>query len=287
MSPWRRRPLLPRRARVVLAFACGSLAFTLALGGLVGPPGGARQSDAATVPAATAPAAGGAGAAGAAVGAVAGASSARVAAGRRLFQDTCSSCHGANAQGIPGVAPSLRGVGALAADFYVRTGRMPLRDPHQQPLRKESFYSHAQMAALIAYVGSFGGPAIPPVHPAAGDLALGFRLFGEDCMGCHQVVAQGGLTTGAWVPSLQRSRPLDVAEAVQIGPYVMPRFTAQLTQHDVDSLARYVLSTHHPDDAGGWGIGHIGPIPEGMVTWLLAGAALILTIRLIGERTSE
>ncbi len=268
MSPRRRRPLLPRRARVVLAIACGSLAFTLALGGLVGPTGAAQQPPSTTT---SATAGGGA----------------LVAEGRRLFQDTCSSCHGANAQGIPGVAPSLHGVGALAADFYLRTGRMPLRDPHQEPVRKESFYSRGQIAALIAYVASFGGPAIPPVHPAAGDLALGFRLFGENCMACHQVVARGGLTTGAWVPDLQQAQPIDVAEAVQIGPYVMPRFTGQLTQHDVDSLARYVLYTHHPDDAGGWGIGHIGPIPEGMVTWLLAGAALLLTIRLIGERTSE
>jgi ubiquinol-cytochrome c reductase cytochrome c subunit len=40
----------------------------------------------------------------------------------------------------------------------------------------------------------------------------------------------------------------------------------------------------NPHDPGGWGIGHIGPVPEGMVSWLLAGAALVLTIRLIGER---
>jgi ubiquinol-cytochrome c reductase cytochrome c subunit len=46
-----------------------------------------------------------------------------------------------------------------------------------------------------------------------------------------------------------------------------------------------VLYTRAPDDAGGWGIGHIGPVPEGMVAWLMAGAALVLVCRLIGERT--
>jgi ubiquinol-cytochrome c reductase cytochrome c subunit len=51
----------------------------------------------------------------------------------------------------------------------------------------------------------------------------------------------------------------------------------------VDSIARYVQTTQHPDDAGGWGIGHIGPVPEGMVAWLLAGAALLIVARLIGE----
>jgi len=45
-----------------------------------------------------------------------------------------------------------------------------------------------------------------------------------------------------------------------------------------------VLSTRHPPDRGGWGIGNIGPIPEGMVAWLLAGAALLIIARLLGER---
>jgi ubiquinol-cytochrome c reductase cytochrome c subunit len=77
-----------------------------------------------------------------------------------------------------------------------------------------------------------------------------------------------------------------VAEALAVGPYVMPTFP-QLSQSDVDSLARYVTYTRNPEDIGGWSIGHIGPIPEGMVAWLLAGVALLLVIRLIGERTTE
>jgi ubiquinol-cytochrome c reductase cytochrome c subunit len=49
---------------------------------------------------------------------------------------------------------------------------------------------------------------------------------------------------------------------------------------------RYVLSTRHPDDKGGWGIGNIGPIPEGMVTWFIAIAAFLVVARLIGDRTA-
>jgi ubiquinol-cytochrome c reductase cytochrome c subunit len=206
--------------------------------------------------------------------------------GRTLYELGCSSCHGQNLRGIPGRGPNLRGVGAAAADLYIRTGRMPLRDPSQQPLRTESPYSPEQQAALIEYVGSFGGPGIPPVDPARGDLATGQRLFGEHCMGCHQVVAEGGITTSGVAPDLQSSSPVDVAEAVDVGPYVMPVFP-QLNNADVDSLARYVDYTKDPEDIGGWGIGHIGPIPEGMVAWLLAGIALLLVIRIIGERTTE
>ena len=49
-----------------------------------------------------------------------------VGLGQQLFAGNCATCHGADAQGIPGRGPSLRGVGALAPDFYLRNGYMPL-----------------------------------------------------------------------------------------------------------------------------------------------------------------
>jgi ubiquinol-cytochrome c reductase cytochrome c subunit len=58
----------------------------------------------------------------------------------------------------------------------------------------------------------------------------------------------------------------------------------QLDQHELDSVTSYVLAMRHPDDAGGWGIGDIGPVPEGLAAWLLAGTALLIVVRLLGER---
>jgi quinol---cytochrome-c reductase cytochrome c subunit len=175
-------------------------------------------------------------------------------------------------------------VGAASADFYLRTGRMPLPDPDRQPVRTDSPYNGRQINALVAYVGSLGGPPIPKVHPERGNLSQGQRLFAEDCAGCHQIVGRGGIVTKGVVPDLDESKPIDVAEAVQVGPYVMPHFRKELDRAEIDSIARYVDETHHPEDRGGWGIGHVGPIPEGMIAWLLAGTALLLVIRLIGER---
>ncbi len=207
--------------------------------------------------------------------------------GRRLFVDACSSCHGEDARGIAGRAPSLRGVGELAADFYLRTNRMPLDAPDDQPTRHPSnALSTQQKRAIVAYIGTLGGPPIPEVHPERGSLPAGRRLFAERCAGCHQIVARGGQAPGAQIPDLEGVAPLDVAEAVDIGPYVMSRFRS-LSDHEVDSIARYVAYAKDPEDHGGWGIGHIGPIPEGMVTWLLAAFALLLTIRIIGERTTR
>jgi len=208
-----------------------------------------------------------------------------VAPGHALFLDSCASCHGANARGIPGRGPSLRGVGALAAAFYLETGRMPLASPRQQPARTRPAFPAGQIRALIAYVASFGGPAIPRVSPRSGSVSSGEQLFALDCAGCHTIQARGGVVTGAFAPALSDSTPQQIAEAIRIGPYAMPRFgTGQLSGREVDSIARYVATTDHPQDPGGWDIGRIGPITEGMAAWLLAVVALVIVARLLGER---
>ncbi len=213
------------------------------------------------------------------------ASGADVGRGRSLFVEGCASCHGLDARGIEGRGPSLNGVGAAAADFYLSTGRMPLSQPESQPLRSDPAYPRADIDALVAYIGSLGGPGIPHPRPERGRLNRGFRLYTEDCAGCHQIVGQGGVITGAVPPQLTAATPTQIAEAIRVGPHVMPKFPpSQLSDADVDAIVRYVLTTRDPDDPGGWGIGHIGPIPEGMVAWLLAGAALVLVSRVIGTR---
>ncbi|HEX4671704.1 MAG TPA: c-type cytochrome [Solirubrobacteraceae bacterium] len=209
------------------------------------------------------------------------------AQGAQLYQDDCASCHGAALHGTPGVAPSLIGVGAGPVHFYLSTGRMPLASPREQPQRNASLYNARQIDALIDYVSSFGGPPAPTADASNGDLAVGLHQFTLSCAGCHQIVARGGPTLGAVAPSLQDSTPQQIAEAVRMGPYLMPRFSPrQIDQHQLDSLARYILWTRKPDNAGGWGIYNIGPIPEGIVAWFLALAALVIVARLIGERTA-
>ena len=87
-----------------------------------------------------------------------GGSSSLVAQGHSLFESSCAACHGIAAQGIRGRAPSLHGVGALAADFYLETGRMPLPSSRAQPLRTSPAFPQSKIKALIAYVGIVGGP---------------------------------------------------------------------------------------------------------------------------------
>jgi ubiquinol-cytochrome c reductase cytochrome c subunit len=202
-----------------------------------------------------------------------------------LFVSTCSACHGDAGQGVPGTGPALKGAGAAAADFYLRTGRMPLSHPDVAPQRTRPALSAAERRRLVDYIASLGGPAIPRVDPARGDLQDGFAAFTEHCAGCHTVTGRGGVAPPGAAPALQQANATEIAEAVRVGPYLMPKFsTRQIDQHTLDSITAYVLSTHHLPDKGGWGIGNIGPIPEGLVAWLLAGTVLLLVVRVIGER---
>ena len=126
---------------------------------------------------------------------------------------------------------------------------------------------------------------MPKPHPERGSIPVGLRLFTEHCAGCHQVVAEGGYVTGARVPPLKEATPVQIVEAVRLGPYLMPRFPkTQISDRQLDSIVAYVEWAKHPDDRGGWGIGHIGPVPEGLVAWLLAGSALVAVCVLIGKR---
>jgi len=206
--------------------------------------------------------------------------------GAALYAGNCSTCHGIAGRGTSDRGPSLRDAGAQAADFYLRTGYMPLTHPDQQPKRGHVDFSERELRVLIAYIASLGnGPPVPAPHPERGNLREGLRLFTSHCAGCHQIVGQGGVVTGARVPPLDQATATQIAEAVRIGPYLMPKFSERdISPAQLDSLVRYVQLTQHPPDRGGWGIGNIGPFPEGMITWLLAALALIATCMVIGRR---
>jgi ubiquinol-cytochrome c reductase cytochrome c subunit len=185
-----------------------------------------------------------------------------------------------------GAGPSLRGVGALAADFYLRTGQMPLADIDDEPSNGRVLLSDKEVRSLIAYVASLRpGPVIPQPDPRGGDLSDGFTAFTEHCAGCHQIDAEGGYVPSARVPPLQDLRSTQIAEAVRIGPYLMPSFSKrQISTTELNSIIAYVLHTNHDDNRGGWGIGNIGPIPEGLVTWWIAVPLLLIACMLVARR---
>ena len=68
----------------------------------------------------------------------------------------------------------------------------------------------------------------------------------------------------------------------------MPRFSkSALTDGELNSIVAYLEYAKHPDDRGGWALGHLGPVPEGLVTFFLGAAVLIATCIVIGRRLKE
>ena len=211
-----------------------------------------------------------------------GSSSSQITEGKDLFAVSCASCHGEDAQGKSGVAPSLIGAGAAAVDFQVGTGRMPLKENDAEAPRKPPVFNQSQIYAIAAYVASLGGgPAIPSsqdVSTAGASTALGQSLFNANCAQCHNYSGAGGaLTQGKYAPPLTQATSTQIYEAMLTGPEAMPVFNnTTLTPQDKRDIIAYVEQTRAEANPGGFSLGRVGPTTEGLVAWLGGITALIL-----------
>ena len=220
-----------------------------------------------------------------------------VSAGRLLFAQTCSSCHGNDANGVgPGgqatIGPNLQGVGAATVDFWVSTGRMPATDVKAvEAERKASRLTPKQALELAAWVNSLDPavPAVPTPHLTGANQSVGADLFSLNCAACHTITGAGdALAFGTNAPSLQNRSVTaqQVAEAIRTGPANMPRFSGNLTDRQVADLVSYVTGRlQHPTNPGGAGLGGVGPVAEGFVALLIGVGGLALICFWIGERS--
>lgn len=210
--------------------------------------------------------------------------------GKQLFMEGCSSCHGLAAQGSSD-GPSLIGVGAAAVDFQVSTGRMPMAANSVQAPRGKSSYSEEETAALAAYVASLGGgPAIPTaemVDATDAELALGGELFRTNCAQCHSVSGRGGaLSEGGKAPSLLEATPTQIYEAMIVGPGAMPVFSENtLNEDDKKSIIRYIEELKTGANPGGYSLGRLGTVTEGLFLMVFGLGALIVASVWIGAKS--
>jgi ubiquinol-cytochrome c reductase cytochrome c subunit len=199
---------------------------------------------------------------------------AQVSQGQSIFNKNCSSCHGQFGQGVTGVAPSLIGVGAAAVDFQVSTGRMPAKEPGAENPRKPVQLNPQQTSQVVAYIASLGGgPAIPTasqVSQTGANPGFGQQLFVADCAQCHSFVGAGGsLTYGKYAPPLTASTPRQIYEAMLTGPEAMPVFNnTTITPQQKRDVIAYVVQTRNEPNPGGFSLGRVGPVTEGLVAFL-------------------
>jgi ubiquinol-cytochrome c reductase cytochrome c subunit len=200
-------------------------------------------------------------------------SSAQIADGRNVFLADCATCHGFYAQGTS-QAPGLIGVGAAAVNFQVSTGRMPAAELGAENDRKPRRLNATDTAAVSAYIQSLGGgPTVPSaaqVSSAGANIGLGQQLFVADCAACHNFVGAGGaLTFGKEAPPLTASTPTQIYEAMLTGPEAMPVFNdLTITPQEKRDIIAYVTQVRAQPNPGGFSLGRVGPVTEGLVAFL-------------------
>jgi len=226
--------------------------------------------------------------------------------GKVLYLRDCAWCHGAQAEGTPR-APDLRSGtrGPADVDFVLRTRRMPLRKP-DDPMRRNgatTAYSDRDREAIVGYLATLdqAGPPLPVLSPNPPPLSQGAELYLANCAACHSSTGIGGTLSAAqqagavspsgpepFAPAITSSTRQEVAEAIRVGPGTMPVFGEKtLTADDVNAIAAYVKYLGRTADPGGLTLGHIGPVTEGAVGWLIGLGLLIAVTRWIGTRSGE
>lgn len=208
--------------------------------------------------------------------------------GNELYQASCAACHGAGGEGTQN-GPSLIGVGALAADFMIRTGRMPLPAPGQQIRRGYAIFPEPDVEALVAFVASLGaGPPIPNVQvDSSTDTAAGRAAYVATCAACHGAGATGDAVGGGQnAPTLLETGPTQVGEAIRLGPGAMPAFgPAQISDPQLSQIAAYLQALRtSATSPGGANVGGVGPVAEGYVAWIVYLVALVGVTRWIERR---
>jgi len=228
-----------------------------------------------------------------------------VAKGRELFLVGCAFCHGKNGEGIltgdgeSQLGPSLVGVGAAAVDFQVGTGRMPMSQPGAQAADKAALYTQEETEALAAYVASLGpGPAIPDSSDYSVEglseeereaaIVRGGQIFLTNCTACHNFAGSGGaMPQGGHAPKIRGVEPRHVYEAMLTGPQNMPVFSnGNLPPDAKRDVIAYLQSLEETPEYGGFGMGGVGPVSEGMFAWILGiGGCVVAAIWIAAHTT--
>ena len=94
---------------------------------------------------------------------------------------------------------------------------------------------------------------------------------------CPYVAAAGGaLTEGKYAPDIMDTSALHMYAAMVTGPQNMPVFSdMNLTEDDKRDIISALLYQQNEPAPGGFTIGSLGPVSEGLFVWVFGIGALI------------
>src|SRR5690554_538270 len=157
---------------------------------------------------------------------------------------------------------------------------MPLQMQGPQAPQKEPQFTQPQIEAMSSFVQSVApGPSYPAdeILDGEGDVAHGAELLRINCAMCHNVAAAGGaLTEGKYAPGLANTSALHIYAAMVTGPQNMPVFgDMNLSDEDKRDIISALLYQQEAVAIGGFTLGSLGPVSEGLFIWIFGIGALV------------
>jgi cbb3-type cytochrome c oxidase subunit III len=178
--------------------------------------------------------------------------------GRKVFQQSCGTCHTLAAAGTSAeIGPNLDASFAQArADGFEESSIRDIvagqiRDPGQYatgsgpdrlPANMPADLVHGQdLADVASFVAANAGKQ-GFVEPVAVTGTNGETIFKAKCGSCHTLAAAG--TTGTQGPNLDLLKPTFERAKAQVikGGGIMPAFKGVLTDAQIDAVAKYVAA---------------------------------------------
>lgn len=210
--------------------------------------------------------------------------------GGLLYAQQCAQCHGASGAGGPvpggGRAPSLLAeenpeVTVAYVDLVLSTGRMPpAGSPFDNRDRRVVFGDPEDRADLITWMArEFGTDGeVPEVGP--GDPARGLEIWTANCSHCHGATGAGGVAgAGAWTPQVNTRTPVEIAEAIRVGPFQMPRFEPeQISDEEVADVAAFLTTIEGEERTPLFGLLELNPV---YASGFVAGLAVLMLLSVL------
>jgi ubiquinol-cytochrome c reductase cytochrome c subunit len=188
-----------------------------------------------------------------------------------IYQEDCLPCHGSDGEGSD-IAPSLKAAGFSALvepKVSEGGGGMPVF---------ADLLDEQQIQAVSDYVAQ--NIADPNTHDATDGEGSGvWRLY---CTPCHGSTGRGGaLTSSVNAPTLGADSGADALIDMLEGPGEMPVLAGNaLTNRQQAAVALYLQDViAQPPSPGGWGLGYLGPVPEGFFALFLGLGGLVVFAR--------
>jgi ubiquinol-cytochrome c reductase cytochrome c subunit len=187
--------------------------------------------------------------------------------GGRLYAENCAGCHGARGEGYVGPPLAAAGFASLVAPMVAKGGiDMP---PFGEVLTDGD----------IDAVSEFVAADLADPESRTAEVAPGGDLFRLYCAGCHSATGSGGaMPVGNNAPDLRRYPAAQALAAMILGRGNMPSFAGNTFDvRQQTSVALYVqVLVPDPPSPGGYGLGYLGPVPEGA-----AGAVALFLLILV------